>query len=286
MKSKTLYVSDLDGTLLNTQSVLSEYTISHLNTLIKEHGAMFTVATARTPATVSALLQQVESNIPYIVMTGAAMWNARTRQYADVRHLGHEALAQIIDVFDKHRVNPFVYCLHGEQIVVHHVDTFSENEREFITPRVQGPLKRLQTCKSLSALAKDTDNAILVFSMGHYPDMEAIDKELLDRDTACQPACYYDIMAQDQGILDIYAPGTTKALAIRHLADRMEANRIVVFGDNRNDIPMMHIADRSVAVANAYDEVKAQADEVSPYSNDEDAVVRWIEQDLAYGGNL
>ena len=281
MKSKTLYVSDLDGTLLNTKSLLSEYTTNRLNAIIKEHGAMFTIATARTPATVSTLMRQVDSNLPYIVMTGAAMWDARTYQYTDVRHLGRESLAQIIDVFDRHHVNPFIYCLHDSQIVVYHADTLSESERGFIMPRVQGPLKHLQTCTSLSSLAGETDKAVLVFSMGRYHDMEAINAELLDRGTACQPACYYDIMTPDQGILDIYAPGTTKALAIRRLADRTGADRVVVFGDNRNDIPMMHIADRSVAVANAYDEVKAQADEVSPYNNEEDAVVKWIEQDLA-----
>jgi len=49
-----------------------------------------------------------------------------------------------------------------------------------------------------------------------------------------------------------------------------------VFGDNRNDLSMMRIADHSVAVANAYDEVKAQADEVIG-CNDDDAVVKWIE---------
>ena len=36
----------------------------------------------------------------------------------------------------------------------------------------------------------------------------------------------------------------------------------MVFGDNRNDIPMMQIADLSVAPENAVDEVKAIADVV------------------------
>ena len=60
----------------------------------------------------------------------------------------------------------------------------------------------------------------------------------------------------------------------------MGARRIVVFGDNRNDIAMMQAADHSVAVGNAFPEVKAAASEVIGV-NTADSVARWIEQDLS-----
>ena len=49
---KKLYVSDLDGTLLNQRGDLSAKTVEKLNQCIKE-GIHFTINTARTPATVS-----------------------------------------------------------------------------------------------------------------------------------------------------------------------------------------------------------------------------------------
>ena len=52
MNRKSLYVSDMDGTLLNSNSVLSQYTTDKLNELIANEGVLYTVATARTPATV------------------------------------------------------------------------------------------------------------------------------------------------------------------------------------------------------------------------------------------
>ena len=57
-KSTTLYVSDMDGTLLNSQSVISPATAAILSRVISA-GALFTVATARTPATVVPLLSGV-----------------------------------------------------------------------------------------------------------------------------------------------------------------------------------------------------------------------------------
>ena len=52
MTKKTLYISDLDGTLLNSQSQVSAASRDMLNRLIADNGINFSIATARTPATV------------------------------------------------------------------------------------------------------------------------------------------------------------------------------------------------------------------------------------------
>ena len=84
---KTLYVSDMDGTLLQPDARLSERTVSMLNEAIAS-GKLFTVATARTPATVAPLMQRVNMNIPAIVMTGAALWNPADGRYSRLRLMG------------------------------------------------------------------------------------------------------------------------------------------------------------------------------------------------------
>ena len=43
---KTLYVTDLDGTLLNTHDTINPYSIEIINRLV-EQGMLFTYATAR-----------------------------------------------------------------------------------------------------------------------------------------------------------------------------------------------------------------------------------------------
>ena len=78
---KTLYVSDLDGTLLGDDSQLSRGTIDTLNRIIGQLGGLFTVATARTPATVVPLMQEVHATLPFIVIGGSAMWNPVTHSY-------------------------------------------------------------------------------------------------------------------------------------------------------------------------------------------------------------
>lgn len=51
----------------------------------------------------------------------------------------------------------------------------------------------------------------------------------------------------------------TKAHAVTWLRDRLEADKVIVFGDNLNVLPMSTVADESYAVANAVPEVIAAA---------------------------
>ncbi|WP_443701718.1 Cof-type HAD-IIB family hydrolase [Prevotella sp.] len=274
---KTLYVSDMDGTLLNSSSVLSETTTAKLNKLIGE-GALFTVATARTPATVVELMKNVDSNLPYIVMAGCATWDNRKKGYESARIISNSSIERLIGIFEKNGNNPFIYYKNGNQIVVNHVKELTAEEKEFIEPRIKTPLKILKTCSSLTV---DTtlEGAMLIFSMGKFEALRNIADEIDKEGIDCTYNCYHDIFKKDEGFIDIYVNGTTKAAAIKELTRKIGAERIVVFGDNLNDIPMMKVADWSVAVSNAFDEVKKYANEITE-SNDEDAVVRWIERDI------
>ena len=76
--------------------------------------------------------------------------------------------------------------------------------------------------------------------------------------------------------LEMHSPDGTKAKAIQRLRTALGADRLVVFGDGPNDLPMFEIADESNAVANAIPAVEAIATGVIG-SNDQDAVAHWID---------
>ncbi len=278
--SKTLYVSDMDGTLLNNNSVLSQETIEKLNTLI-DKGAAFTVATARTPATVTSLMKDVNANLPFIVMAGCAQWQPKEKEYIATRFIEPALVKRIADIFELYGNTPFIYNYNkdGNRIVVNHTTNLSQQERDFIEPRIKTPLKRLETVGKLLENTGEYDGVMLIFSMGKFDSLRKIADEIDKKGIPCTYNCYRDIFDTEQGIIDIYQEGTTKAAAIKRLANKIGAERIVCFGDNMNDIPMMEAADWSVVVSNAFEEVKAYANEVIG-SNEENAVVNWIEKDF------
>lgn len=77
------------------------------------------------------------------------------------------------------------------------------------------------------------------------------------------------------------AKGSDKATALQILADYIgvDLRDVIAFGDDRNDLGMMELAGRAVAVSNAIDEVKAVADHIAG-SNDQDGVASYIESVL------
>lgn len=277
---RTLYVTDLDGTLLDYSSRVTPES-ARIITELTHAGALITVATARTPATVEPLLAATETNIPAIVMTGAALWHRKTQQYSDVKLIEDDAAVRIMELADAHGINPFVYTL-GEngRLDIYHDGPMSKADRKFVDERRGLPLKKFHIDEREGAWCKlpPTGHCVLYFAMGPMDRVAAL-AESLNREVVCSVSSYTDIFNKDTGIIEVFAPGVSKAEAVKQLAQRTGAERIVVFGDNLNDIPMMAVADTAVAVDNALDEVKAAADEVTG-NNNTDAVARYIAEDF------
>lgn len=276
----TLYVSDLDGTLLGEDSQLSAVTVATLNRIIGELGGLFTVATARTPATVVPLMQQVHARLPFIVIGGSAMWNPVTMSYEHTRGIDDMTVNAVADVFDRRGAHPFIYRRHGKNLLhTHHYGPLSPQEERFIAERQHLPLK--QFFLDDRDFRHSDDEALLIFSMNKYAVLKSIADDLRTSVPTCSVMVYHDIFDESEGYLEIFSAGTSKAAAIRDLARQLGAGRVVVFGDNRNDIAMMQAADFSVAVDNAFTEVKAVASEVIG-PNTVDSVARWIETELLH----
>lgn len=87
---------------------------------------------------------------------------------------------------------------------------------------------------------------------------------------------YSDPRIPDVKLIEIFADGVSKASTLK---DRFRWDRLVVFGDNINDLPMMAVADVAVAVGNAVPEVKEAADMVIG-PNTSDSVARFIADDF------
>ena len=256
---KTLYVSDLDGTLLNRESRLSAESVEILNHLIGEKGVNFTIATARTPATVVNIMADVATRLPFVVMNGAATWDNAERHFLDTYPIPRATVTQVCDIFEKHGLCPMIYRRKGEMLEVRHCGALSVQEQGFVAERACLELKKFRF--NDRSYKDDENEALLIFSMNDYARLEPIYNEVV-KTVDCSSVCYHDIFDSSAGLMETYAPGVSKAEAVKRLARETGAERLVVFGDNRNDIPMMKIADYAVAPANAVDEVKAIADEV------------------------
>lgn len=253
--SRHLFVTDLDGTLLDSDSKISPESAEIISRLSR-NGALITVATARTPATVEPLLNKTFTTIPAIVMTGAAMWDRQHKRYIDPIMVDPEIMPEIRDMLASAGINPFIYVLPSEGSVmnVYHNGKLTNAERRFIEDRRNLEYKRfcLDTPLWNNYVIPGT---ILIFAIGSHETLDPVAKHLL-ADNRCSVSYYNDIFNHDLAYIEIFGSDVSKASAILKLAGKLRADRITVYGDNLNDISMMKIADDGVAVANAVPELK------------------------------
>lgn len=269
MKNKTLWVSDLDGTLLNKEKKISEYTKKVLNEKIAE-GLCFSIATARTPATVVNMLKEVKIDMPVVVMNGAAIYNMATSTYEYVRYLEKDMVHVIQRLLKEKKQNAFAYCVENNRLIAYHGTFTNEAQKRFYEERQNNPHKLFKQ--------EDTpENANIAYFViiGEEEGVRSMYEALKNYDQVNQ-VFYEDIYNAGVFYLEIYSEGVSKANAIKFLKNTYGFNHIICFGDNHNDKEMFEMADVGCAVANAVEEIKALSTQVIGH-HDEDGVVKFIE---------
>ena len=275
----TLYVSDLDGTLLGPDRKVSEESARLLNESIAE-GALFSVATARTPATVGPLLKDVECTLPLIVMTGAAIWSRKDNRYVHASFHSEDTALRLVSLYQKYNLCSFVYIL-GEDNVIHiyHLGKMSPLERVFMEERLSTPYKKFHVDDNgESELPERLDRVLLFYSMRPTEEVSRVYDEIKDDDDL-RAVFYHDMYGDEIALMEVFGPDASKANAVKILADIAKADRIVAYGDNVNDIPILSVADDAVAVDNAVDAVKSVSMRIIG-SNSEDSVAKDIKRQV------
>lgn len=252
-----MFVTDMDGTLLDRDGKVNARSAEIISRLSRR-GALVTVATARTPATVEELLADTYTDIPAIVMTGAAMWDRKAKRYIEPVLHSPEALPELMEVFHAAGVNPFIYVLGEDGVLrVYHNGKMNRYESRFYEERRYLGLKKF-VLDSPEGLMMPIPGTILVFAVGESDVIESV-AGCLSHDARLSVSCYRDIFNHDIAFIEVFGSGVSKSSAVRRLAEMVGADRLTVYGDNLNDLSMMAVADDAVAVANAVPEVLDKA---------------------------
>ena len=266
---KTLYVSDLDGTLLTSDMNISENSLKIINTLIDER-MLFTYATARSISSASIVAKGLSTRHPIIAYNGAFIVEPDTRKILAKEDFSREQTEVVMEILSENHISPLVYSFVEEKERVSWIPSKeNEGKRHYIDSR-KGD-QRLRPVDLDKELYK---GEVFYFTcIGEKEELEPVYQTLKDNENyTCtfQPEIY-----RDEYWLEIMPRKATKANAILKLKEILGCERIVSFGDAINDIPMFQISDECYAVENAVEELKKMATAVIE-SNNNDGVAKWL----------
>lgn len=268
-----LFVSDLDGTLLNSNKEITKYTKDTLNKLI-EDGVNFTVATARTPATVVDMLDGVNIKLPAVMMNGVMLYDINEEKYIDIKDISNSTVNQVLDIFKDDVRCSFIYGIKDDHLNVYYKDLSNTQEEEFFNERCQKKQKTfVKVADYKEAIIGSKIINFIIFDK-YEPCKRIYDK--LQGIEGINVDLYQDIYAgKDDYAIEVYSDKASKANGIKLLDKYVDNTSLVCFGDNINDIPMFEVADESYAVENAVNELKDLSTGVIG-SNNDNAVAKFI----------
>ena len=245
---KTLYMADLDGTLLHTDGSLSDYTKTTLNALI-ERGLQFTINTSRTTESAISVLGGLKLKLPIILMNGSMFYNPETKETEHLLCIDPVAARTAVAVCLRLHAEPFVFSYKDGGMDLQYVNCNSTHTKKFIETRG----KYYRSCKQVASI--NTSGKIpfiaLVGDKHELENVEANLKHIKGIQTVLFPNEKGDFC-----FLEIYPEKAGKGDGALLFKEKYSFDRVVAFGDNLNDIPMLRAADFSVAVANGYTDLK------------------------------
>lgn len=266
----TLFISDLDGTLLNSKQQIPPRVKEKLKTLIDEREIHFSIATARTPATVELILEGVDIQDPIIVMNGTALYDLKQHSYIQVEKIEPDLVEQIVSVLDEWMKQGFIYAIKEDKLTVHYDILEGEGRINFYNER-----KNLFYKKFVKEPLQANEEVIYFMFLDTKENIQAI-FNLLQGIRGIDMVMYKDLYSKEGYLLEIYSERATKANGIKKLRAYGDYQKVICFGDQLNDINMFHEADEAYAVSNAVEELKKLATAVIG-SNEKGSVIQFIE---------
>ncbi len=250
-----LFVTDLDGTLFGKEPVLSDECIEHIKKLNSE-GVRLTFSTARTYRTVDRILCDVPVPIPVSLMNGTMIRDVKKRLTLDVKKIPDTVADKAGKSFLASGTFPLVYRYKDGEMLTYYAEISGDNMRSFIEERIERfgkPFIKV-TPEELFRTGSDSLGDVIYFC-AIVKDSDGSD--LLESLNGVENVCLtsYKDNASDSRYVEIYSPYASKKSAVQYLKNLTEADKLVSFGDNFNDLTMFEVSDLCFAPAGSPEKV-------------------------------
>jgi Cof subfamily protein (haloacid dehalogenase superfamily) len=278
----SLYVSDLDGTLLAGNAKLSDFARANLKRLL-EAGLNFTVASARAINEIRPVLGDLPITLPVIAINGAYLSDYKTGKHLVINHMENTVAQAIFEMVRRKNLWPFVCTFNGYEDCLYYQALIHPAMHWYCRALTELGDIRLRETANLAGVFNESIISLAV--MGDKEPVGEISKILAEEFPGRLENFYFENpYSPGYWWLTIHDKKACKSIALKELMEitGFQREQLTVFGDHINDIRMFELAGHAVAVENAEEEVKIAADEIIG-TNDNDSVVKYLMEKLNDG---
>jgi Cof subfamily protein (haloacid dehalogenase superfamily) len=250
----TLVLSDVDGTLVTHDKVLTERSKEAVQRL-RDRGIRFAITSGRPPRGMKMINDALHLDTPIAGFNGGVFTHPDWTVISS-RLLSPETAEKTIDVIHKYQLSAWLYTAD-----------------EWYVPDLNGPhvAREAWTVKLNAKVEQDfgphLNQAVKVVGVGD--DLAAV--------AACEAECREVLRSSASATrsqpyyLDVTHPEATKGGVVAYLSRTLQIppEQIATLGDMPNDIIMFEKSGLSIAMGNASAEVQAKANFVTPSSEEE-----------------
>ncbi|GAA5036364.1 hydrolase [Marivirga lumbricoides] len=260
--------TDIDGTLLNSERDLSKRTISTFKALNKDIPVI--LASSRMPAAMRHLQEKLGiSTHPLICYNGGYLIDQdKVIKIVDSVTIPFSIAQDIAEWSAKTSLHASFYF--EDNWYAPQIDVWTE--REMSNTKVKAHI--LTNSDLMSQWKPNENGAHKVMCMGEPVLIDELVQYLSERKAPLH------LYRSKDTYLEIAPLQISKASALNLLIKdkyNFSIDDVVAFGDNFNDIELLKEVGKGIAVANARDELKAVADEITDFAKN-DGVAKAIEK--------
>ncbi len=244
---KTLFVTDLDQTLLDSQAQVPAVCLDAIRSYV-DQGGLFTVATGRPTRGVLLYPELTKLiNAPVITYNGACIYDLKHAQVLSRRLLPERIVPLLRSALNQFpsvgalifRGDDDVTCAVRSNTYIREI---TWNRERYDAP--ERPLEENPLPWNKAVLAGPPEEMV--------PCADYI---------RANASAFATVILSEGTFLEIIGPGTGKGTALRKLAEMLgiQRNQVIAAGDSMNDLEMLLWAGTGIAVANAEDPVRQAA---------------------------
>ena len=275
---------DIDGTLLNSKSELTERTKNVLRKAT-EKGIYIVLTSGRLTDNVKKFCEEIGADKYLIAENGASIINLQTDKVEYSKYMTKDIVNKVLDVCEENNIYYMVYT--NKELIVKNI----KHMAMFFYKQNYNPNARIKTIiggrdyinevtdQFTKLMICDEDRAIYNNIVARLNKIPEIDVSPVPHISTKKLEIGGEKTIIEYSYADICAKGTNKWNAIQELINKLgiKPEEVIAIGDNINDMKMIEYAGMGVAMGNGSPHVRAFADVVAP-SNDEDGVAYIVEK--------